>query len=470
MSDVDALWRLEPLSLPAPTVDDLAHRAALPPPGLRIPAVPATELPALTDQPIVPPHPAHPKVFLPPIEPSHGTSSVMQAGDERGASSPVGSVAVVAPIAAQLLPPAPASVAAPVSMPAPVAQLPTLPSDTVAMPSPTVPLPKIAHTLHQPSQASRTNATSWADQLSADDVGRAPRARIDRASIVQSIVLTVVMTMVGLVVGASLHVGYNRWQTPSGTPAAPAASSVDVADLSTWPQVDPPAIRFVDTVTTARSNGGIRTTSAHRDLSTGNRIVGIVDTDAAGAASDIEVEVRDEVASLRSGAAPEWTPIPLADAEAAIGPLVMADVLTVTDVFPAESLAYLTVLDSVARTLDVVPLRPSTVGPIGAQPVDLPTSGVWQYRVIIDVEAFRAAEALAYQTWERSLGNAAVPRLEAWVDGTGVVRQLAFEVDGVEVTQTLVDGSTTSTRLDVEPVAADPATPLEVAQQTEVGS
>lgn len=461
---------MELLSLPAPTVDDLAHRVAFPPPGLRIPAVPATELPALTDQPVVPPHPSPPQILVPPIEPSHGTSSVMQAGDERAMPSPIASVAVVAPPAEQSLPPALPSMPSLEPVPAPVAHLPTLPSDTTAMPSPTVPQPVLAYTPHQPSQAGQLNIASWADQLPFHDGGRAPRVRIDRASFVQSIVLTIVMMIVGLVFGAGLHVGYERWQNPSATPAAPVTPSVDVADLSTWPQVDPPAIRFVDTVTTVRSSSGVRTTSAHRDLSTGNWIVGIVETDAAGTANDIEVEVRDGVASLRAGPASEWTPIALADADAAIGPLVMTDVLTITDVFPTESLAYLSVLDSVARTLDVVPLRPATVAPIGARPADLPTSGVWQYRVIIDVEAFRAAEALAYQTWEHRLGNAAVPRLEAWVDGTGVVRQLAYEVDGVEVTQTLVDGSTTSARLVAESVAGETPTLSEVAQPDGVGS
>jgi hypothetical protein len=476
---------MEPLSLPAPTVADLAHRVALPPPGLRIPAVPATELPALAGDPIAQPSAPHATDFVPVIEPSHGTSTVMQAGDERGIATPGGSVAVVVPIAEQLAPPVapsppPEQLTVPIDSPqeshsalqtqAPAIPMPTLPGEVAARPSPTAAEPQLAHLVHQPSQAGRPNVASWADQIAVGDAERAPKKMIDRGSFLQSIALTVVMAIVGVVFGASLHVGYDRWQDKSPTTAAPVAPAVDLADLATWPQVDPPAIRFIDTLTTVRSAGNVRTTSAHRDLSTGNRIVGVVETDAAGGATDIEVEVRGEAATLRSEAAAEPTQISLEDADATIGPLVMGDVLTVSDVFPTESLAYVTVLDSVPRGLDVVPLRPSSPSPIAVPPADLPPGGVWQYRVIIDVEAFRIAEPLAFQNWERHLRGAAVPRLEAWVDGTGVVRQLAFEADGIEVMQTLVDGAATSTRLEVDPIAAETPPPAPGAQQDEVGS
>ena len=393
----------------------------------------------------------------------------MQAGDERGTSNPAGPVAVVAPFAEPLSPPTPPSMPAQELPPVQTADVPTLPSDTMVTPSLTVPEPQLAHALHQPSQAGRANIASWSDQLPVVATKRAPRRQIDATSARQSIALTVVMTIVGLVFGASLHVGYQRWQTSPGTGAVPAAPSVDVVDLSTWPQIDPPAIRFVDTITVVRSAGGTRTTSEHRDLSTGNRIVSVVETDSAGATNNVDVEVRGETASLRSGADPTSTPITPTEAESIVGPQTVADVLTVSDVFPVESLAYVTLLDGVARSLEVVPLRPATPGSVVANPTDLPTSGVLQYRVIVDVEAFRSAQGLAFQNWERRLGRAAVPRLEAWVDASGVVRQVAFEVDGVEVTHTLVDGSATSTRLEVDPIADDAATEPTVAPD-EVGS
>ena len=78
--------------------------------------------------------------------------------------------------------------------------------------------------------------------------------------------------------------------------------------------------------------------------------------------------------------------------------------------------------------------------------------------MIVDIEAFRSGQAIAFQSWQRRLGVAAMPQLEVAVDRSGLVRQIVFDLDGTTVTHTLVSASTTSDDLAAPPttVAEEP--------------
>ena len=234
--------------------------------------------------------------------------------------------------------------------------------------------------------------------------------------------------------------------------------------------IDPPAIRYTDTVTTFRTNEGVRTLTAHREISSGRTQATVQTTDAAGTdLGSVEIDVRGQLSYVRATPDAPWAPTAQEDALARIGDTWTEDVFTVSDVFPAAAVPYTTVLESVERVLPVRPLVPAVTPDAAVEaPMAIstdPTSMVWQYRVIIDVESFRANETAAYQEWSRRLGRNAVPRIEAWVDATGIVRQIAVDVDGTVVTHTLVGGAANSSRFDGDPlVDSAPAAPIEVTE------
>jgi hypothetical protein len=192
----------------------------------------------------------------------------------------------------------------------------------------------------------------------------------------------------------------------------------------------------------------------------------------------VEIDYRGEQSFMRSTPDSPWALTPQEDALAQIGDTWTADVFTVTELFPAAALPYITVLESVERVLPVRPLVPA-VDPNGAVDTPMaistdPTSMVWQYRVIVDVESFRANETVAHQEWTRRLGRNAAPRIEAWVDATGIVRQIAVDAGGAVVTHTLVGGSANSARFDANPLlggapAAVPTPPTVIPAPTEAG-
>lgn len=475
MTDLQVPPRTEPTALPAPTMDLVGERVPVPPPPpLRVPAVSPPSLPPLSGAPVVPPLPrfsldevdaadsadeaapapdvAHalpePDLSCPPIVEA---ARVMTLTD--GDAAPfVVSPTTETPIVEAIPTPSPSE---PLGQPAVAMGLPTLPS--LAVPPPSTDQPD-GPTSHHPTQVGVAPVTSMADALAA------PAAKVEKSG--RGFGKTVVRTGLAIVlsgaVGAGAHLGYDWWESRDAT--AVAGVSVDGTDLSTWPQIDPPAIRYTDSVTVFRTAEGVRTLTAHREIASGRTQATVESIDAVGAdLGTVDIDFRGEESFIRNAPESPWAPTPSDIALAQIGDTWTADVFTVNELFPAAALPYITVLESVER---VLPVRPLVTAADPNLPVATPiatstdpTSMVWQYRVIIDVESFRTNETAAFNDWSRRLGRNAVSRIEAWVDTTGIVRQIAVEVDGTVVTHTLVGGSANSTRFDVNPLlAADPAT------------
>ncbi len=342
--------------------------------------------------------------------------------------------------------------------------MPTLPTFAAA-PTPNADLPSVPAS-HQPSQLGLPPVTSFVAALAGP--GAATQVVRSR-SIIRTTVRSFGAVLLAGALGAGAHLGFDWWEARDA--AAVAGVTVDGSDLASWPEVDPPAIRYTDTVTTVRTVDGERSVTAHREISTGFLQASLTATDATGAPVAVaEFDVRGEQAVTRVAPADPWTLTSPTDAMAVLGDPWTTDVFTVREMFPAEAAPYTTVLESIERMLPVEPFVEAVVaGPDGvAAPAVEPamaistdaTSMVWQYRVIIDIESFRANEKVAFQEWERRLGRNAVARIEAWVDATGVVRQFAVELDGAQITQTVVGGSADSDRFATDPLLApiDPAT------------
>lgn len=431
MTNLAAPSRSDLAELPAPTVDPIANTTMLPPPGLSVPA-------------LAPPDFELTLVNLAPIDP---------------ASIDLSSTTEFPAVPAEMSSPANESYGTPSAVDMVMPSLPSLASVAPALsPPPTDGGP----TLHQPSQVAMAPITPHAARAVALPDAVTPPSQGGGLRLVARSLVAVVLAGV---VGVGAHLGYDRWENRDIT--AVAGVSVDGTDLASWPQVDPPAIRYTDSTTVFSTDAGTRTLTAHREISSGMTQAAVATTDAAGVASQIELDIRGDLAFIRSSPEETWALTSSADAVALLGDTWTTNVFTVRELFPAEAMPYITVLESVERVLPVEPLQPAAdLGEIGAVPIAIstePTSMVWQYRVIIDIEAFRANETIIFQEWQRRLGRSAVSRLEAWIDNTGIVRQIAVDVDGTKVVHTLVGGSATSSRFDTNPLleSAPGSTPTE---------
>ena len=513
MSNLESPSRSDLALLSPPAVDLVADAAMPPPPDLRVPALSPPSLPSLTGAPVVPPMPrlsldeADAAITLaaghnahgdespdrcPPIVESTSAAPVISLGEVFGAApaepgpgepGPGESVQLAKPmeIGVPALPGTPAlpgDVPASAPVPAPTAELPAVagqilspaneplgapPQVAMAMPAlPTLaaaaPSPQSADpdkSSHHPTQAGVAPMASLADAMaSPNSAAKAP----SDGSLGRTFARTLAAVVLAGVVGVGAHVGYDWWENRDAT--AVGGVNVDGTELASWPQVDPPAIRYTDSVTVFRTDAGSRTLTAHREISSGLTQAEVVSTDAAGVVvSQAALDLRGEQSFVRPTPEAAWALAPEADARALLGDAWTADVFTVRDLFPAEAMPYITVLESVERLLPVKPLQPAAGLGSPDAPIAIstePTSMVWQYRVIIDIESFRANETIVFQDWQRRLGRSAVPRMEAWVDNTGIVRQVVVDVDGAKVTHTLVAGAAASTRFDTNPLL-DPA-------------
>jgi hypothetical protein len=511
VSNLESPSRSDLALLSPPTVDVVADAAMLPPPGLRVPALDPPSLPSLTGAPVVPPMPrlsldeADAAITLAAGHNVHGDESsdrcpqivesttaapVISLGEVFGATpgepapgerapreivplakpmeigvpalpgTPVlpGEVPAPVPALTAVLPAASGQILSPAHEPAgtppQVAMaMPALPTLAAAAPSPQSANPDTSS--HHPVQAGVAPMKSLADAMaSPNSAAKAP----SDGSLGRSLARTLTAVVLAGVVGVGAHVGYDWWENRDAT--AVGGVNVDGTELASWPQVDPPAIRYTDSVTVFRTDAGSRTLTAHREISTGLTQAEVVSTDAAGVVvSQTELDLRGEQSFVRPAPEAAWALAPEADALALLGDAWTADVFSVRDLFPAEAMPYITVLESVERLLPVKPLQPAAGLGSPEAPIAIstePTSMVWQYRVIIDIESFRANETIAFQDWQRRIGRSAVPRMEAWVDNTGIVRQVAVDVDGAKVTHTLVAGAAASTRFDTNPLL-DPA-------------
>lgn len=462
MTDLQVPPRTEPTTLPAPTLDPVGNRAPLPPPQLRVPAVTPPALPPLNGAPVVP---TMPRFSLNEIDDASATSSEALADAE---APPFVATSMMDTTVVDVIPNA--SPSEPLGSPPAVAMvMPSLPSVAAAPPPSETPALEVSH---DPAQHG-VPMTSLADAMNA------PAAKPLKTG--RGFGRTMVRTVFGIVLvgalGAGAHLAYDWWEERDATAVGGAA--VDGSDLASWPQVDPPAIRYTDSMTTFSDGTGVRTLTAHREIASGHTQAAVQFTDAAGTDLDsVEVDYRGEQSYIRTSPDSTWALTSQEDAVAQIGDTWTDDVFTVSEVFPAAAVPYMTVLESVER---VLPVRPLVLAVDPNVPVETPmaistdpTSMVWQYRVIIDVESFRANEAAAHQEWTRRLGRNAVSRIEAWVDATGIVRQLTVDVDGTVVTHTLIGGAANSTRFDgtpllgTEPPAAAPA-PADVPVPVEAG-
>lgn len=505
MNELEVPEHTEPTTLPAPTIGLVPVAAQPPPPPMRVPAVPAVSLPPLAGVPIVPPMPRlsfddaddapMATSMAAPMATSLAGATLVDAPVPAGAPGPLAeptpmpptAEAFAAPVAtphepdAAVVPPdvgddltlveAPPTTETPVLDPAPESTVeptaapafvvPTLPS-AGGTPPPSAPAAGGPGS-HQPSQTGLPPVAGLVDTFDAQK----PAAPKQQRRVGRAIVRTALGIVLAGAIGAGAHLGYDWWEARE---AGGSVANVDGSDLASWPQVDPPAIRYTDTVTVFRTVSGVRTLTTHREISSGRTQAVIANLDAEGNdLGTVEVDVRGDEAFVRPTPDAEWTTAAPADAIAQIGDTWTTDVFTVRELFPFEALPYTTVLESTERVLAVGPLAPAVTSGEGAAPIAIstdPTSMVWQYRVIVDVDSFRANETVAFQEWSRRLGRNAVPRIEAWVDATGVVRQLSVDVDGTVVTHTLVAGSANSTRFDGNPLlddlaatpdAADPA-------------
>jgi len=98
--------------------------------------------------------------------------------------------------------------------------------------------------------------------------------------------------------GAGAHLGYDWWEQRDGVGVGGVA--VDGRDLASWPQVDPPAIRYIDSVTTFRGSTGVRTLTVHREIASGQTQAAVQSTDTAGTDLGIvEVDFRGEQSFIR---------------------------------------------------------------------------------------------------------------------------------------------------------------------------
>lgn len=483
MTDLQVPPRTEPTTLPAPTIGVVTESAPLPPPPLRVPAVTPPALPPLNDTPIVPPMPrfsldeiddaaAKPDKAIVELAGPPASSAAVQEADL--ACPPILEAApaialvdadappfVVTPMmdtaVVDVIPGA--SPSEPLGSPPPVAMvMPSLPSVGGA-PSPSD-APEVPVSHHPVQQGAPM--TSRADAMNE----AAAKPLKTGGGFGRTMVRIIFGIMLAGALGVAAHLGYDWWEQRDA--AAVDGVAADGSDLASWPQVDPPAIRYTDSVTTFRDSTGVRTLAAHREIASGRTQATVQSTDVAGTdLGTVEVDFRGEQSFIHATPESPWALTSQEDALAQIGDTWTEDVFTVTEVFPAAALPYMTVLESVERVLPVRPLVPAVdldvpVETAMAISTD-PTSMVWQYRVIIDVESFRANETAAHQEWTRRLGRNAVPRIEAWVDATGIVRQLTVDVDGTVVTHTLTGGAANSTRFDgnpllgTEPPAAVPA-------------
>lgn len=472
MTDLEVPPRTEPTTLPAPTMDLVADRAPLPPPPLRVPAVAPTMLPLLNGPPVVPPMPRFSLDDLDGTSVAEAGPTVDIAADDIQQAADLSCPASVEPAPASIL----VAEVVPTRMVTETTETPVveasqhvLASDVPSLASvapslPTVtapPTPTSAPTVpvsHHPTQAGLAPVTSLADALAAP----APAVRTSGGGFGRAVARTVFAIVLVGAAGAGAHLGYDWWEGREA--AAIAGASVDGTELAAWPQVDPPAIRYADSVTVFRDVSGVRTLTTHREIASGWTQATVGTTDAAGAETGIvEIDHRDEQSFVKATPDSPWLLTPGADALEQIGDTWTTDVFTVSEMFPPEILPYTTVLESVERALPVRPLVPA-MSP--GSPVETPmatstdpTSMVWQYRVIIDVESFRSNETAAHQAWTRRLGRNAVSRIEASIDATGIVRQFAVESNGAVITHTLVGGSANSDRFEANPLL-EPGAPL----------
>jgi hypothetical protein len=348
--------------------------------------------------------------------------------------------------------------------------IPSLPAVTPAVPSP-APGPH-----HQPSQSAiAESAASWLEVNAPGTTVSAPWVAKSSAP-GRTMLLLLVALVLAVGAGAGAHLGYD-WYQQRGDEGQTVVAAPVADDLAGWAKVDPPALRFIDTEVMITTDVGTRQLTTHRDLSSGDRIVNVVDTDGTGATSSYDVDIRGATAFIRRAPSEPWSPIPVEEANAIVGDEITTDVFTVTDLFPPEALPHVTVLENVERTLTLGSIQQNAIAneveladpAAGAAPpratgLAVPTA-VNHYRVMIDTEAFRAADGAAYEAWERQLGRVASPRMEAWIDVDGVVRQLLIDSDGASATYRLIAGAPRSARFDTTPIPADPAigTPIDPA-------
>jgi hypothetical protein len=427
---------------------------------MRVPAVTPPSLPPLNGAPIVPPMP---RFSLDEIDAAATPdNAIVDPAGLAGDSAPDQGVAPAIPqVNAEVDP----FVATPMmdttvvdmipsaspseplgAAPAVAMIMPSLPSVAAASSpsdSPAIPV------LHHPVQQGAP-MTSLADAMN----GPAAKPLKTGAGFGRAMVRTIFGIVLVGALGVGAHLGYDWWEQRDAV--AVGNMAVDGSDLASWPQVDPPAIRYTDSVTTFRDSNGVRTLTAHRELASGRTQATVEATDVAGTdLGTVEVDYRSDQAFIRTTPDSPWALTSQEDALAKIGDTWTEDVFTVTEMFPVAALPYMTVLESVERVLPVRPLVPAVDPNVPVEtPMAIstdPTSMVWQYRVIIDTESFRANETVAHQEWTRRLGRNAVSRIEAWVDATGIVRQIAVEVEGTVVTHTLIGGAATSTRFDGNP-------------------
>jgi len=483
VTDLQAPPRTEPSTLPAPTLGVAGEGALMPPPPFQVWAVTQPPLPVPNGAPIVPPMPRFVLSEAAEIAETadagldsaitDATVPAVNSATEQVADLGCPPILKIAPAIALSDTNPSASVAAPVmdptvvdvisnaspsdqlGNPPPVAIAPLLPGVTATQPSSMTPQIPVSH---RPMQHGAT-MTSLADARQESTAQPVTTGR----GFGRSFARTIFGVVLAGALGAGAHLGYDWWEQRDAVGVGGVA--VDGRDLASWPQVDPPEIRYTDSVTTFRRSTGVRTLTAHREIASGQTQAAVQSTDAVGTdLGTVEVDFRGEQSFIRPTPESPWALTSQEDALARIGDSWTEGVFTVTDVFPTAAVPYMTVLESVERVLPVRPLNPAAAPNVPADPLLAisaePTSMVWQYRVIVDVESFRSNEALAHQEWTRRLGKNAVSRIEAWVDSTGIVRQLSVDLDGTLVTHTLVAGAATSTRfdgnplLDTDPVAA----------------
>lgn len=481
---------------PAPLAPSLPEPAAVatPPEPSVEPGEPVVAEPVVADvaEPVVPVAPVVESVPVIDIAPAQPAESTGSAPEPELAEPAAEAEAAPAPdAAADGVESERTSLFDPITDPA--AALPGQdPSTPFEMPS----LPSIAATA-----STAASNQPWEPEQAAwtpEPVTPTVRARRQRRSPVRSLFGMVFAAALAAGAGAGAHLGYD-WYTEREEPPVAATAPDRPSDLAAWNQVDPPAVRYTDTATTIVTSGGMREVTTHRDLVSGSRLVTVSETNADGDTSTFDVELRDAAAFLRTAPDAPWAPVPVEEATAIIGDEGLTDVYTVSDLFPIEALPFVSILESEELKLPLGAIRQQPIPTVGdgvaapddtdpvidddaaaddaaaaEQPLDAgdvrrPTQ-VWHFRVLLDVDAFRAAEGAAFEAWERQLGRAAGSHFEVWIDRNGIVRRLTIDAEGVKLTQTLISAAPTSETFAAPipaDVPADPALGSEPAEPTE---
>ncbi len=469
---MEAPLTIEPLaSPPSPANDEGATPCASSASGLAPPTVPLT-LPAIGDTPTVEPLPrlnlngpagqevsTVASLAAPEVEPPSALAAALAAPVPEVTAAPEfesapepqpepqpGQQPEAAPPAS--LAPAFAPPVAPLAEPAATDEPGHAPAEAAAFEVPVVPdapaLMSPAPTSHHPSQLDVPAS------VTAEQGGRTRSNPFANLEIARGVFRTLATVILAGALGVGAHLATDWWQQRD------AAVDANGADPWSWPETGLPAVRYTDTTTTFADPGAERVVEAHADLADGTVHATVVNTDSAGASTSQEVDYRVDHAHIRGAAGEAWNAVSPEDAAAMLGTPYFEQVLTVREMLPVEAEPYVTVVETAERVLPVGELVEASSSGRAATPQIAtstdPTTPVWQYRVIIDLEAFEANEPAAFTVWNRQLGQLAVARFEVSVDPQGVVRQYSADLDGTVVTHRLDGAGARSTRFDTDPV------------------